>query len=367
MDSYDFQPHILRDFEATQRRQQREAQKRQREIERQAKEREKLSQQEQARLEVERYENRLEVILSIHKEQGESWNWSAIATILPPYPPQSLSIHESRMCQCAAVSFHPKDKESWEIEIGKARVKDEKEQEERYLSYCDLREEWETLNSLAKRILSGDHSAHSEALATLQPLSEISVLGSSFLFIPHSQALLECRLKVNGVEAIPDEIKSLTSTGKLSSKPMPKARFHEIYQDYVCGCMLRVFREVFAFLPVSSLLITASADLFDGSTGQIRERPVVSAVIRRNAIATLNFDQLDPSDAIESFQHRGDFKATRKSGAFLPIEPIKASEIEQESADISGIEELIEKVHRFRLELEEECGELGATEIQGHE
>ena len=60
-------------MEAAERRQQRDAQKRLRELERQTKEQAKLSTQEQARLEVETFNNQLEVLLSVHKEQGETW------------------------------------------------------------------------------------------------------------------------------------------------------------------------------------------------------------------------------------------------------------------------------------------------------
>ena len=63
----------LRQIEAAERRRQREAQKRQRELERRAQEQAKQSAEEQARLEVETYENRLEVLLSVHKEQGDTW------------------------------------------------------------------------------------------------------------------------------------------------------------------------------------------------------------------------------------------------------------------------------------------------------
>ena len=41
------------------------------ELQRRAKEQAKLSALEQARLEVETYENRIDVLLSVHKEQGD--------------------------------------------------------------------------------------------------------------------------------------------------------------------------------------------------------------------------------------------------------------------------------------------------------
>lgn len=83
----------MRAIQAAERRQQREAQKRLRELERRAKEQAKLSAMEQARLEVERYENQLDLLLSVHKEQGETWDWKTFAASLPPPNPQRSSYH----------------------------------------------------------------------------------------------------------------------------------------------------------------------------------------------------------------------------------------------------------------------------------
>jgi hypothetical protein len=92
-----------RAIQAAERRQQRDAQRRLRELERQAKEQAKLSAIEQARLEVERFENQLEVLLSVHKEHGETWDWTAIAASLPPPKPQKISRHEYQVRQRVTV------------------------------------------------------------------------------------------------------------------------------------------------------------------------------------------------------------------------------------------------------------------------
>lgn len=85
--------------------------------------------------------------------------------------------------------------------------------------------------------------------------------------------------------------------------------------------MLRVAREVFAVLPIGRLLLNTFATVFDSSTGHSAQRPIYSVRISREEFERLNFQELDPSDAIESFPHRGDFKASRKGGAFQAIEP----------------------------------------------
>lgn len=188
--------------------------KRQKELARMLKEQEKLSAQERARLEVEAFENSLEVLLSIHKQANAKFDWMEPLCTLPPHVPVNgdFKAHEQE------------------------------------------RAEWAKMHSLAKRVLAGEESAYDEALQDLSGFSELSKLGSSIAFRVHHSKLIECELTVNGRDAIPAEVKSLTSAGKLSVKAMPKARFHEVYQDYVCGCVLRAAREVLALLFVSLAL-----------------------------------------------------------------------------------------------------------------
>ena len=346
-------------MQATERKQQRESQRRQKELERQVKERAKLSTLEQARLEVEMHENRLDVLLSVHKEQGPVWDWTALASALPPIVPQKNSFHELRARQLIAVS--PPNRNPYVHErVRHASLQDEQAYQEAFQAYSIQMADWEKLKNLARRVLAGEHKAYIEALAEFSPLAEITTLGSSLHFTVNDAKLIECVLKVNGVHAIPSEVKSLTSSGKVSVKAMPKGRFHEIYQDYVCGCMLRVAREVFAFLSVETLLITTRADVLDSRTGQLTEQPVMSAVMPRALVFGLNFDRLDPSDAVENFQHRGDFKATRKTGAFQPIMPLTPTDIARSSTEDTSLSDLFANVQRLREELKSEMAVLNS-------
>jgi hypothetical protein len=340
----------IRAMEAAERRQQREAQKYQRELERRAKEQTKLSTLEQARLEVETHENRLEVLLSIHKEQGAVWDWSAIAASLPPSHPQKTSYHEYKMRRRMLV-MQSHQKQEAGAAVDRARYQDEQMFQTEMQNYSEKKAEWEGMRNLARRILVGESKAYTEALVEVNPFAEISDLGSELHFTVHSMKLLGCELKVNSALAIPSESKTLTVSGKVSVKQMPRSRFHEIYQDYLCSCVLRVAREVFALLPVETVLITAAADIFNPSTGKTVEHPVLSVVIPRAVLAQLDFDRLDPSDAMENFLHRGDFKASRKSGAFLPITPLIPADIAQVSGESAKLGDLVTHVQRVRGEL----------------
>jgi hypothetical protein len=344
-------------MEAADRQRQRGAQKQLRELERRRKEQAKLSAIEQARLEVESYENQLEVLSSVHKDQGQIWDWAAVAASLPPPPPQRQSRNELRARQ-NALMLSVNERASGAEEIKQAQALDD--QTFQQASELQGREcaEWEKLKALAVRILAGDPKAFTDALVELSPLGEISDLGSALHFTVHDAHLLECTLKANGVQAIPAEIKTLTASNKLSAKPMPKARFHELYQDYICSCILRVAREVFALLPIDTLLITASADTADPRTGQTVEQAVLSAAMTREATALLDFEHLDPSTALDNYLHRGDFKATRKTGAFAPISPLTPADIDGRSLTRPSYADLLAAVRRLRVDLKADVATL---------
>jgi hypothetical protein len=308
-------------MEASQRRQQRDAQKRQRELERQTKQQMKLSAIEQTELEVEAFEDKLDALLSVHREEGETWDWVAIAASLPPPCPERNSNHEYKTKRLMLVASS-QQREGAQVAIEQARLRDEQLFQEAMLVYTNAKAEHEKMKDLALRILAREHKAYTEALVEFSPLHEISDLGSALQFTVHNGTMIECKIKANGTQIIPTEIKTLTAKEKLSVKPMPKGRFYEIYQDYVCGCTLRVAREVFAMLPVETLLITVLADLLDWRTRQMVEQPVLSVAMPRAVVAKLNFEQINSSEALAIFQYRGDLETSQQRSGFQPITPL---------------------------------------------
>lgn len=340
----------LRAEAAYYRRAEREALKRQRELEKLAKERAKLDAIEQARLEVAEFENQIEVLLSVHKDCAEPTDWLEAATELPPPPPAKTSYYELRVRQ-TMTALPPAERHGWEEKIEIGRLQDERAYEAAMKEHEEAHRAWEKRVTLARKIRAGDTAAYAEAVNELSPLGEITHFGSSSEMTVHTPRLLECNLVLNSSKAVPAEMKSLTASNKVSTKPMPSGRFHEIYQDYLCSCMLRVARELFALLPIETLLITARTIILDPRTGHTGEQPVLSVAIPRSGLVGLNFERIDPSDTIESFAHRGDFKASRKSGAFLPITPMVPADILPVSSDSLGLAELVRRAEALRPEI----------------
>ena len=341
----------MRKMEAAAKRQQREALKRQKELERRLKEQAKLTTLEQARLEVEAYENALDVLLSVHKEQSAPFDWADFASALPPHEPPRLARHELAALLRRAISGAVPFVEDGKATVEEARGLDEREHEVAREDYEKDFAQWERMRSLARRVLAGEELAYTEAVSEFSTLSEIANLGSSIGMTLRRSKLIECALKVSGRDAIPKEMKSLTAAGKVSVKAMPKARFHEIYQDYVCGCVLRLAREVFALLPVETVLLTATVDDIDARTGHAAELPVLTVAIPRAVAAHLDFERLDPSDSLENFLHRGDVTASRKSGEFVEIVPLTPADLAQTQPENMGFSPLVARLRQFRIEL----------------
>lgn len=347
----------FRAVQAAERRQLRDAQKRQRDLERLAKDQAKLSEIERARLEVDAFNNQLDVLLSVHKEQGEVWDWAGLAAALPPIKPKKHSYNEFQARREIPL-LPPIKKQFSDSILEQARAQDDLLFQKAMLDYSSEYDDWKKLGDLARRIIAGEHKAYTEALVEFSPFAEISELGSSINFTIHNEKLLECDLKVNGKHAIPLMVKTLTVAQKLSVKPMPKGRFHDLYQDYLCSCIIRVAREVFALLPVDFLLVTASVDTLNPRTESLDDQKVFSASIPRSNLQQLDFDAIDPSDAMDNFFHRGDFKASRKSEAFTSITPLTPADIMQTLNTCRLFSELLANTKSMREELRAKIAEI---------
>ena len=100
---------------------------------------------------------------------------------------------------------------------------------------------------------------------------------------------------------------------------MPKSRFFELYQDYVCGAALRVGRELLALLPVDMVLAHGTSEVLNSVTGHIEEATILSVAMPRATMDRLNLSALDPSDSMTNFVHHMDFKKTKGFAVALAV------------------------------------------------
>jgi hypothetical protein len=324
----------LRAIERAGREAERSSKRRQRELERQQKEQEKMLELDRAQYEVEVFENRLAVLTSIHKECRPAFDWEAILNTTPPQKLDETNRHE-RNAKHALETYQPsrsdkllkrveKKRQKLSEAVVEAKREDRAEFEKAVMQYNQDFLKWEKLHQIASGINAGKPDAYNDAIKELEIFDEMGELGSKMSIEIEDPRLADVRISVHGESTIPSEVKSVLKSGKLSVKKMPKTRYYEIYQDHVCGCVLRIANELFALLPFEAVIITAESELVNTKSGHLEMFPILSVAIPRNTLERLNIQLLDPSDAMGNFVHKMNFKKTK---GFVPIECISPAEL----------------------------------------
>ena len=144
----------------------------------------------------------------------------------------------------------------------------------------------------------------------MHPFEEILDFGSDFDVGTDDPSIMEVEFHAKTSKVVPNHVLSMTKTGGVSSKAMSKTMHFDIAQDYICSCILRIAREMFALLPIERVAIHAVDTVTDAS-GNESDDTVLSVLIRREQLDGINFDLIDPSDTIETFEHNMNFKKTQ--------------------------------------------------------
>lgn len=321
----------VRSVGAAMRAADREAKRRQRELDRQQKAYDKMEAAQQAALEVAQHENHIELITSIHKDCSERIDWMGLGSHPAPKEPVNSRAAEAKAVKRLA-EFSPgtitrllggedRKRRKLQRDIISAKQIDLQSYQSAHDQWQSELTDWKKSSGLANRILAGEPKAKMEAIREYNSFAEISDLGSSVNVSVEDTGAVEATVSVHGKEVIPDEIKSQLQSGRLSVKKMPKGRFNELHQDYVCSCVLRVANELFSILPDDVVFVTATDQLLDTATGHLEDLPIVSVCITRKTLNALNLDNIDPSDSLANFVTNMSFKKTAGFSAVAKLDP----------------------------------------------
>jgi hypothetical protein len=320
---------VVRSINASARASERNAKRRERELMLQHKHFQKMEALQQAEHEVAVYENRVDLITSIHLDCGDSIDWVKTKHASPPKEPDK-SHQGERLAKFELDSYKPSffdrllgNKEQ-KIRNLKRKLSDAiKNDEVAYnKALTDWKQECEDQkenSKLADGILTHKAQARLTALKKFTPFGEIAGIGSEIILNADDDFPVRATLRVHSKDIIPADTKALLQSGKLSVKKMPKLRFYELHQDYVCSCAIRVAREIFAILPDEMTIVTAVDTLLDEATGHSQEVPILSVAFSRKTLMMMNVDNIDPSDSMQNFLHHMNFK---KSSGFSAVEKI---------------------------------------------
>lgn len=184
--------------------------------------------------------------------------------------------------------------------------------------YIEEMDSLEKIQKIAKGVLNKDSKYYTYAINFFNPFEDLKEYGSD-ISVNVDTDIIYVDFFVHGEEVIPNTIKKSVRKGaEIKEEKMPISRFNEIYQDYVCSCVLRIAKELFQLLPmVNSVQVNAKGSIMNTATGNHDEQTIVSSLILRSKLNELNFELLDPSDSMSNFKHNMVFK---KSMGFKPVE-----------------------------------------------
>src|SRR5699024_8078011 len=138
----------------------------------------------------------------------------------------------------------------------------------------------------------------------------------------------------NPEEVVPEKALSLTKTGRLSRKKMTKTNYYRITQDYVCSMSLQVAKIVFARLPIEKVIVNTTENRLNTATGNREDIVVLSVAFEREIMDRLNYENIDPADAMQNFEHH---MKHLKTAGFKPVEKIEVIRRTQNGLDCKGI------------------------------
>lgn len=169
----------------------------------------------------------------------------------------------------------------------------------------------------AESVLAGNIDSYFKVIAEAGPFDDLLEYGSSFEVGTDDPSMLEIEFRVMSDQVIPENKLSLKADGSLVEKPFTKTEYFELVQDYVASTILRVARDSFALLPIQKVIIHAVDYKLNTATGNEDEITIVSVKIKRDALMTINFERIDPSDCLGGFEINEKFK---KTSGFAPVD-----------------------------------------------
>lgn len=188
-----------------------------------------------------------------------------------------------------------------------------------YIDWNQLSEQNGELAQFSTKVLEGDEDTYLKVIEIAQPFADLEDFASDFEVGIVEDEFLGVNFCINEDEAIPSQVLSVLKSGKVSVKDMSKSARNEFIKEYVSSISIRIAKDIFSLLPISKVCVNAQRKEVNTQTGNDEEVTIMSVIFEREIMEKLNYDRINPFDALKNFEHNFDYKTTKGFEAVLPL------------------------------------------------
>ena len=276
--------------------------------------------EEKSKLAVEEYENYIELIRSVHKECDDPVDWHLVYRSEAPFEKGTVGELESK-----ALKELNDYKPGFFEKMNKANVEQKRRELEAAVEAAraedmEAYDNWQSMHDFSKGVIEGDIDSYLAVIEEAAPFDDLLEYGSDFEVGTDSPESMSVQFNVKSDTVVPKMSMSLSKTGKATQRELTKTQYYDYVQDYVCSCTIRLARDIFALLPVSTVYVHAEDGVLNTATGHMTDHTILSVKFNRKGFEDINFEMIDPSDFLCTFPHNMEFL---KTSGFKEVERIE--------------------------------------------
>lgn len=253
----------------------------------------------------------IDTLTNLHKDIDFDIDWKKIKNTPPPYNKEETGPNEVKAIQNLE-NYSP----SFLDKLFKSRynnkVKELKDNiEEAKKLDLEIYKKWEELQKFSNYIENHDLKGFLDILESLN-LDEIFqgfIKSIEVGFKDKNTMIVEYEPVLEDI--FPERYFRITEAGNLSRKKYNKTDYHRLYRDYISGFAFRMGRNFLSLFPINKVLINVVVTGIDTSTGHMGEEVLLSVLFDDYIMSKLNFQSLNPFDALENFEHNKRFLKTK--------------------------------------------------------
>lgn len=259
---------------------------------------------------VQEYNQMIAVIRGLHKYADEEIDWNIVHNSPEPFNINAIG-PRARIAKEKLNNYEPSvsekifrfqlDKKLNEL---KAEVKRSMQEDE------EIYNGWRNLVDLAGNIIRGNIDSYFEVINEMKPLDDLLEFGIDFEFGANSSDTIHVEFVIDSKTVVPYFSLSLTEHGKLTKKNLTKTLYYELIQAYVSSSAIRIARDMFALLPVEKTIVHIVDNRLNTQNGNIEKITVLSVEFDRKKLNSLNFDLINPAEALNNFRYNMNFSKT---------------------------------------------------------